>query len=106
MPTEVDPEHDLLVRAYHTTFGSPDGQIVLADLVKFCRAADSTFDPAPTVHARNEGKRDVWLRIAYLSSLLPSQVIGLNARNLEMLSNHVERLRDENYRLRHGEDDG
>ncbi len=49
---------------------SGDGQIVLADLAKFCRATQSTavvspisrsVDPIATAMA--EGRREVWLRI-------------------------------------------
>ena len=49
---------------------SPDGQIILADLAKFCRANASTavvnpitrsVDPIATALA--EGRREVWLRI-------------------------------------------
>ncbi len=49
---------------------SPDGEIVLADLKKFCRATASTVvvspvsrsvDPIATAMA--EGRREVWLRI-------------------------------------------
>lgn len=37
--------------------------IVLKDLVKFCRAHQPTFHPDPRVHAMLEGRREVWLRI-------------------------------------------
>jgi hypothetical protein len=36
---------------------------VLADLAVFCRAYQSCFDPNDRLHARAEGRRDVWLFI-------------------------------------------
>lgn len=39
------------------------GDIVLADLAKFCRAGQSTFHPDPRVHALLEGRKEVWTRI-------------------------------------------
>jgi hypothetical protein len=105
MPTE-DPHQEQIVRAYRVVFGSPDGQIVLADLVNFCGVAESAFDPNPTVHARNEGKRDVWMHIAFLSSLLPSQVVEFNTRNIQRLMQQRDAWRDEYHKLKYGEDDG
>lgn len=52
-----------LQRAYQLCFGSPAGQMVLKDLMPFCRAAESTFDPDPRIHAVLEGRREVYLRI-------------------------------------------
>lgn len=49
---------------------SADGQIVLADLAKFCRATQSTAVVSPIsrsvdpiASAMAEGRREVWLRI-------------------------------------------
>lgn len=49
---------------------SPDGEIVLADLAKFCRATASTavVNPVsrsvdPIASAKADGRREVWLRI-------------------------------------------
>lgn len=55
-----DPEDPVRVR---------DCEIVLADLRDYCRATASTFDPDPHVAARNQGRRDVFLRIAGLLHL-------------------------------------
>ena len=49
--------------AYRLAFGSPAGQEVLKDLLKFCRARKTTFNADPRVHAALEGRREVWLRI-------------------------------------------
>jgi len=50
---------------------SADGQVVLADLAKFCRANSSTAIVSPVSRsvdpiamAMAEGRREVWLRIA------------------------------------------
>jgi hypothetical protein len=49
---------------------SPDGEVILADLSKFCRANSSTavVNPIsrsvdPIASAMAEGRREVWLRI-------------------------------------------
>lgn len=50
-------------RAYATTFTGVNGDAVLKDLSRFCRANESCFHPDPRVHAVMEGRREVWLRI-------------------------------------------
>ena len=50
-------------RAYEAVWRTKDGQILLEDLAKFCRATESTFHPDARVHALQEGRREVWLRI-------------------------------------------
>jgi hypothetical protein len=50
-------------RAYITTFKNPVGEIVLADLARFCRASQSTFHTDERTHALLEGRREVFLRI-------------------------------------------
>ena len=56
--------------AYRACFLGPDdrpsldGEVVLADLKRFCRANDSSFVPGdPYTTAFNEGRREVWNRI-------------------------------------------
>lgn len=39
-------------------------RVVLGDLAKFCRAAESTGHANPYVAARLDGRREVWLRIS------------------------------------------
>lgn len=51
--------------AYVHTFKGTPGEIVLADLAKFCRANESTFHPDPHVRCQLEGRREVWLRIQH-----------------------------------------
>lgn len=50
-------------QAYRQVFQGPYGELVLADLAKFCRAHESTFHESPQAMAFQEGRREVWLRI-------------------------------------------
>lgn len=50
-------------QAYHKIFDGPRGEIVLADLAKFCRATESTGHPDSHMAARLDGRREVFLRI-------------------------------------------
>jgi hypothetical protein len=106
MPTEADLENDNLVRAYHTTFGSQDAQAVLTDLVNFCCAAETSFHPDPAVLARNEGRREVWLRIIKYSSLMPQQAVELQSHFVQGLKNRVNDQARRIEALLSGEDDG
>jgi hypothetical protein len=49
--------------AYKLCFGSPAGQLVLADLAKFCRANASVYDPEQRLTDVAIGRQDVWHRI-------------------------------------------
>jgi len=78
----VERLKDLLLRrkqAYTQTFASPVAKVVLSDLAYFCRAAESTFDPDPRVHALLEGRREVWLRIVQHLNLTNEQLFGILA---------------------------
>lgn len=61
-------------RAYVDTFSNPVGQVVLADLISYCRVLDNNFDANSRVHAYYEGRRDVALRILHHLNL-PSQTL-------------------------------
>ena len=63
-----------LKNAYRDVANSPQGQVVLRDLAKVCHAASTTFDENPNVHARNEGKRLVWLRIQNMLHMSDEEV--------------------------------
>lgn len=69
-------------RAYVEVFSteSPQGEAVLKDLAKFCRANDTTFHPDPRVQAQLEGRREVWLRICHHIKLDPDQLWKLYGR--------------------------
>jgi hypothetical protein len=62
-----------------------DGEIVLADLAKFCRATDSTAVVSPVSQrvdpiamAMAEGRREVWLRIMAHLHIDEKTVFNLN----------------------------
>lgn len=48
---------------YRQVFRTPNGERVLADLAKFCRANRTTMHPDSRAHALAEGRREVWLHI-------------------------------------------
>ena len=64
--------------AYVRTFMNPPGQEVLEDLAKFCRAAETCFNPDPRIHAVLEGRREVWLRIQRHLQLTDEQLFALH----------------------------
>ena len=63
--------------AYQIFVNSPGGTEVLADLAQFCRATESTYASDPYLHARLEGRRDVWLRIQQHLHLQPTDLFQL-----------------------------
>lgn len=52
-------------RAYQLVFNpqDPSAQIVLEDMMAYCRAEETTFHADPRAHALAEGRREVYLRI-------------------------------------------
>lgn len=50
---------------------------MLADLAKFCRAADSTYHTDNTVTYMLQGRREVWLRIQDHLNLSPEVLYQL-----------------------------
>jgi hypothetical protein len=48
---------------------------VLADLARFCRADESTFNADPRVEGVLQGRREVWLRIAKHLNLTPDELV-------------------------------
>lgn len=63
--------------AYQQMANQPAGQQVLADLADFCRAYASCFHEDPRIHARLEGRRDVWLRIQAHLKLSDDQLYAI-----------------------------
>lgn len=76
-PDEAHAVNEQVQRAYHITFGSPDGKTVAADLVAFCFGRKSTFDADPRVHAYNDGKRAVLMRIQEFTNLTMEEIYAL-----------------------------
>lgn len=71
-------------KSYQRTFNkeSQDAIAVIADLAKFCRANESTFDPDPRIHALLEGRKEVWLRIQQHLQLTEEQLWLLYTRKV------------------------
>lgn len=71
-----------VANAYRGLFGagSDDGNRVLADLARYCRAGCTSFvagDPHQT--AFNEGARDAFLHVVELAGLTPAEIAQLFA---------------------------
>lgn len=68
-------------KAYQEVFKkeSEMAKIVMADLAKFCRAEESSFNADPRVHALIEGRREVYLRI----------MMQLNKSSQELVEFHL-----------------
>ncbi len=51
--------------AYKRVFAldNHDVQLILTDLMKFCRVMESTFHPDPRIAAQLDGRREVFLRL-------------------------------------------
>lgn len=69
--TVLAPESEELLRAYRQCFGSPAGQVVMLDLMTFCRFR------VPIDGQLDEGKRQAFLRIMNFLSLTPEQLAAL-----------------------------
>jgi len=61
-------------KAYRDVFAGPVGHVVLQDLMRFCRANETCFDPDPRVHAALEGRREVYNRIRGHLQLSPEDL--------------------------------
>lgn len=71
--SDLAPQSEALIRAYRMCFGSADGQMVMNDLMKFCKfraGMENNFD---------EGARRVFLRILEFSQLSDEQLLALYA---------------------------
>ena len=64
-------------RAYTLAFSGEAGQIVLGDLIRFCRGLDTTFHDDARMSARLQGRQEVWLRIRQHLALTPEQLFVL-----------------------------
>lgn len=71
-------------QAYMQTFqtNQPANVLVLADLQRFCRANETTFNPDARIAANLDGRREVWLRIQNHLNLNEEQLAELYAGNL------------------------
>lgn len=65
-------------RAYQSVFSGPAGETVLADLAKFCRAAETCVVPGDRDKTFVlEGRREVFLRIGQHLGLTSEQLYAL-----------------------------
>lgn len=83
-PEEVYAYNEQTSRAYQVLFASAEGKIVLADLAAYCGARISTFDKDPHEHARNAGRREVFLRIHEWSSLTLEEIYALRTPRIKI----------------------
>lgn len=61
-------------KSYKETFEGKAGELVLKDLARVCAPSKSAFDENDRVHAFNEGKRVVWLRIQKMLNMTEEDV--------------------------------
>jgi hypothetical protein len=73
---QINTANDALIRAYQVTFNSPDGQIVLLDLMSFGKFRVAIEDRA------DEGKRQVVLRIMNFTALSTEQLQAAYGGNI------------------------
>lgn len=75
---DVAEQNEQLLRAYAMAFNSPAGQMVLTDLAKFCRGAETCIVPGD-IHTTLvlEGRREALLRIMHFAKLNEEQILHL-----------------------------
>lgn len=56
------------------TLESKDVEVILKDLMKFCRVIESTFHPDPRIAAQLDGRREVFLRIMQHTKMSQDQL--------------------------------
>ena len=66
--------------SYRRVFLTPEGEKVLHDLARFCRANTSTFHEDPRLAAQLDGRREVWLRIQHQLKLDDDQLWQIYGR--------------------------
>jgi len=75
--TEPVDENEKLSAAYRTCFSGPDGDLVISDLSRFCRAYETTYDDIHGRQSLKEGRREVFLRIFQMAKLDHDELIRL-----------------------------
>jgi len=84
----MTPENADLVRAYRLFFSSPDGMAVAMDLMKFCKFR------SPIASEKEEGMRQVFLRVLQFSQLSDEQLIVLFAGRMTFTPTEPQNERD------------
>lgn len=64
-------------RAYKDTFSHPHAETVLADLKRYCRGGETTFDTDAQKSAFLQGRQDVFFRITDWLNLTDAQIAAL-----------------------------
>ena len=64
-----------LLKAYQQTFNSPQGRMVLQDMMINHFVLTSAFDPDPYILAEREGERNTVLRILTYLDVDPSKLL-------------------------------
>jgi hypothetical protein len=64
-------------RAYRVLFGTPEGRIVLGDLIAYCHGRKTEFDENDRKHAFKSGQRDVLMRICEFMNLTIDEIYAL-----------------------------
>jgi len=62
-------------RHYQGAFNGVDGEAVLTDLARFCRADESTFHADARIEGVMQGRREVWLRIQKHMHMTPDELV-------------------------------
>lgn len=65
----TNAEKKKLSDAYEIVFRSPQGKVVLRDLMKRCRFWRTSYEPNSDQTAFNEGKRTIFLRIINMANV-------------------------------------
>ncbi len=90
---EVEAKAEELMRAYAVTFGSPAGQVVLADLENYCNALDGPARPGETDRTwMNLGRHEVFLRIQKFSRITMKDLYELRLGRPVLRDDTGERL--------------
>ena len=95
MSDDLRAKADELNRAYAQTFGSPAGQIVLADIDLFCFGLESVAVPgSPDRTFMNEGRREVLLRIQKFANVNLKELFELRMGRKALRGDDGEKIGD------------
>ena len=68
-------------RNYQSTFDTPQGKQVLADLKRFCMASGTPFSKDPYETALRCGRQETFMRIVHFMNLTDDQIASLKENN-------------------------
>lgn len=69
-------------RTYRRVFDleNPDVQLILSDLLRFCKGAETTMHADERASAMLEGRRQVWLRLQHHLNLSEEELWAIYSR--------------------------